>query len=76
MDKSAPYTAQIWHGVERILQVQHLSLDAAREICRTAPMTGHSGRVWCETEDYTEVFASDGSVRCGPYAETTLIITA
>jgi hypothetical protein len=68
------YTAQIWDKETLLSQIEGLSLSAAREICSTAPLTGHSGRVWCDTRDYTEVFDRRG-VRRGPYAVTTIVVT-
>ena len=76
MNPFGTYTAQIWNGETKISAIEGLSIDAAREICRSAPMTGHTGRVWCDDEgtDYNEVYAKDGRVRCGTFGETTLVV--
>lgn len=69
------FTAQIWNGQQLETSISGLSLDAAREICQAAPLTGHDGRVWCDDDgtDYNEVYARDGSTRCGKFCETTLV---
>lgn len=73
MNPFASYTAQIWDHQTLVQQIAGLSIDAAREIARSALITGNSGRVWCDSENYTEVYAVDGSVRTGRYEETTLV---
>lgn len=73
MNPIASYTAQIWDDQTLVQQISGLSIDAAREIARSALITGNSGRVWCDDENYTEVYAADGSVRTGRYEQTTLV---
>ena len=41
-----------------VAQFNDLSIDAAREIARSAPMTGHVGRIICNDADYCEVYAA------------------
>lgn len=69
------YTAQIWDDDALISEIGGLSLDAAREICRAAPLTEHCGRVWCEDigVNYNEVYARDGSIRRGKFEEMILV---
>lgn len=69
-----PFCAQIWRGMERLSSIDGLSYDAAREIAKTAPVTGHTGRIMSEdpSVDWTEVYTPT-ETRYGPFAQTTLI---
>src|SRR3990167_7452881 len=67
------FTAQTWNGQEKIGEIADLSIDAAREICRTHAAMGKIGRVWCQSDDYIEVYCPNGDVRVGTFGETTLV---
>ena len=66
------YRAQTWNDQSLVSEIGDLSYDAAREIARTARLTGHTGRLMAESGDYCEVYAADG-VRIGTWAETTRV---
>ena len=72
------YRAQTWDGSRLVSEVGSLSLDAAREVARSAKLTGCTGRVAPYTEsgrafDYWEVYPVDGPPRFGTFAEVTLV---
>jgi hypothetical protein len=71
----ASYRAQTWIGQLLIAEITDLSLDAAREIARTATLTGHTGRLMSQDAelDYCEVYPLKGDIRRGTFAETTLV---
>jgi hypothetical protein len=75
MTPISSYRAQTWDGEVLVSEIAELSIDAAREIARSAPMTGHTGRLMAESPgvDYCEVYARDGSIRRGTFAETTIV---
>lgn len=66
------YRVQIWRGDTKLTELEHLSIDAAREVARIAPTMGQTGRIMCHDADYCEVYALDG-VRVGTWAETTCV---
>lgn len=68
------YTVQIWRREEHSLpDITSVSHDAAKHIAQTHAALGHTVRLIRDGEDYTEVYRPDGSVMCGPYAQTTLV---
>lgn len=69
------FTAQVWDGETRLTNIDGLSFDAARHIASCAPMTGHTGRVMSDAEDYVIVYAKDGTVRVGTFGQTTIVHT-
>ena len=71
-NKLSCFRAQTWHGDELAAEITGLSYDAARHLAQAATITGHTGRLMSETEDYCEVYAPDGA-RVGTFAETTLV---
>ena len=76
MHAFTPFTAQVWNGHDRLVHLEDLSIDAAREIARSAPLTGHTGRIMAQGEDYCEVYSAEYGNRVGTFADTTLVIGA
>ena len=69
-----PYTVQTWRDQTHVGEdFIGLSLDAAREIARTHRALGDTVRLMAEGTDYCEVYPPDSEVRCGTFAETTLV---
>ena len=67
------YRAQTWDDQTLVSDIEGLSVDAARHIARAATLTGHTGRMMCESADYCEVYTAAGAIRRGTFAETTLV---
>ena len=69
-----PYTVQTWRDQVRVGEdLTSLSLDAAREIARAHRALGDTVRLMAQGADYCEVYPPDGEVRCGTWAETTIV---
>ena len=66
------FEAQAWDGETRVSCVRGLSYDAAKHLAQSATLTGLTGRVMGEDQDYCEVYTPDG-VRVGTFAQTTLV---
>ncbi len=76
MARMAPmdsYRAQAFAGDKRVMNISGLSVDAARHLAQVHAALGETGRIIAESHDYTEVYCSDGSVRRGEFAQTTLV---
>lgn len=70
------YTVDTFKGENWIASMgSALSWDGAREIARAHAALGYTVRMiaFVPGLDYTEVYEPDGSVRRGPFAETTLV---
>lgn len=72
--QNALYCSQAWKDQERVVHVENLSLQAARELARAHTTLGLTGRIMADSPlDYCEVYTPDGEVRCGTFAETTVV---
>ena len=77
MHAFSSFTAQMWQSQpdgKLVSQIDDLSVDAAREIARSATMTGHTGRIICNDSDYCEVFDPKRGFRSGKFAETVFAV--
>ena len=79
MHAFSTFIAQTWEAPagdgKLVAQFNDLSIDAAREIARSAPMTGHVGRIMCNDADYCEVYATrNAGYRSGSSADTVICI--
>ena len=70
------YTAQTWNGTELLDEIDGLSLDAAREICRANAVGKLVTRAIANEIDYSEIFKNGHLDRAGSFAETVYVTGA
>lgn len=66
------FIAQAWNGEQKLSEIEGLSYDAARHIAMAATLTGHTGRLMGEDQDWCEVWTPT-DYRSGTFAQTTLV---